>query len=160
MDLFTTNMPEALIALGILAIAIEAGILGFATLFLLFVGLGTLFTGIAMRIGLLDASWTTALVSVGLSSVILAIVAWQPMRRLQEKVHPQRQTSDFVGLSFNLTSELSADQLSSYRYSGILWTVKPGAKLPQPLPKGTKVVVTAVEVGGLYVVAENSSTDG
>ncbi|WP_438862859.1 NfeD family protein [Neptunicella sp.] len=151
MELFSENLPETLIAFGILAIAIEAGIMGFATLFLFFLGLGTLLTGIAMNVGLLESNLTSALISIGLSSVVLAIIAWRPMQQLQAKVQPQGQTSDFIGLTFTLTSDLSAERLSSYRYSGIVWAVKPGVTLKQPLTQGTKVVVTAVEVGGFYV---------
>ncbi|MBC3767694.1 NfeD family protein [Neptunicella marina] len=159
MDFFSQHLPESLIALGIILVAIEVGILGFATLFLIFIGGASLLTGLAMKAEWIEVTINNALIFTGLLSVMLAIIAWQPMKKLQSQSSKQGQTSDFVGMCFELTSELSSTQLSSYRFSGILWTVKPGEKLDGPLAPGTQVTVTAVEVGTLYVapVQDNPS---
>lgn len=159
MQFITQHLPESLIALGIILIAIEVGIMGFATLFLIFIGGASLLTGIAMKIEWIAVSMNNALIFTGLFSVVLAIVAWQPMKKLQSQSSKQGQISDIVGMCFELTSELSSSQMSSYRYSGILWTVKPGEKLDATLAVGTQVTVTAVEVGTLYVAPVSDSSN-
>ncbi|MDN4503998.1 NfeD family protein [Alteromonadaceae bacterium BrNp21-10] len=152
MEIISQNLAESFIAAGVLMIAIEAAILGFATLFLLFLGAGSLLTGLAMSFGLIEPTMINGIASVAGISVALAIALWKPMKNMQaNSVVPKNDKSDFMGLTFLLTSDLSSSALSSYRYSGIVWSVVPDSPTAEPIPAGTKVIVTGVDVGSFYV---------
>ncbi len=152
LEFFSNNIAEFFIGAGILLMAIEAGIMGFATLFLFFIGVGALVTGIAMNLEWVATEWKDGIATMAIVSAALGLLLWRPMKTLQsEGDDPKTPRSDFVGLEFELTSELSSRQVSSLKYSGILWTVKAGVPIPETLETGTKVKVTSVEVGTLYV---------
>ncbi|MFC7000774.1 NfeD family protein [Pseudobowmanella zhangzhouensis] len=105
-----------------------------------------------MNLGWVAYDWTSAFISLAVISAVITAALWKPMKNLQNQTDdPAKPHSDFVGVEFDLTSELSSKQVSSYKYSGILWAVRAGVPIPETLPSGTKVRVVSVEVGTLYV---------
>ena len=152
MEFLSQNLAESFIAAGVLMIAIEAAILGFSTLFLLFLGVGSLLTGLAMSFGLLEPTMINGVASVAAISVVLAVVLWKPMKNMQsDAAVPKNNQSDFIGLSFTLSTDLDTELPSSHRYSGIQWIVVADDTVVTPISSGTKVIVTGVDVGRFYV---------
>jgi membrane protein implicated in regulation of membrane protease activity len=145
----TDNLAQSLIALGLLMLAIEILILGFATFFLFFVGLAALISGALIYAGIVPDTVSGALLSVGLGTVLFAVVLWQPLKNLQTKVETKRVTSDLIGHSFTLTADISPHLQSVYHYSGINWRLTSD----EVLAAGTKVEVVEVEVGQFKVKA-------
>lgn len=152
MELLTENIAQSLMVIGVLALIIEAALLGFATFFLLFVGLAMLVSGLAMSIGLLSADWFTAMWSVAVLTAIFAAVLWKPLKRMQNSKSTTDIHSDFAEICFTLDSDLTSKSRYQYSYSGIQWQVKSQA----PINKGTVVKVVKKEVGVLWVEPHNS----
>lgn len=149
MDLLTHNVAQSLMVLGVLALIIEAALLGFSTFFLLFVGLAMVLSGLAMSVGLLDPSWFTALWSVAISSAVFAALLWKPLKRMQNSKTSTDIHSDFADICFTLNADLNEKSRYQYSYSGINWQVKSVA----PISQGTVVKVVKKEVGTFWVEA-------
>lgn len=150
MEFFRTeNIAEILMVLGIAALIVEVAVLGFATFVLLFLGISLLLTGLAMNIGLLEASLMTALWSNTLLTGVLAVMLWKPLRRMQNKVDHKDIDSDFADQSFVLTGDVDMRGETSHSYSGVQWKLKS----QQLIPAGTLVKVVKTEVGVMWVEA-------
>ena len=145
----TDNLAQSLIALGLLLLAIEILILGFATFVLFFVGLAALISGALIYVGVLPDTVSAALLSVGVGTVLFAVVLWKPLKNLQAKVETKKVTSDLIGHRFSLTEDISPHQQSIYHYSGINWRLTSD----EVLAAGTEVEVVEVEVGQFKVKA-------
>lgn len=145
----TDNLAQSLIAIGLLLLAIEILVLGFATFVLFFVGLAALISGALIYIGVVPDTVSGALLSVGVSTVLFAVVLWKPLKNLQAKVETKKVTSDLVGHRFTLKSDISPDQQPNYHYSGINWRLTS----EQVLAAGTEVEVVDVTVGQFKVRA-------
>lgn len=141
-------LPQILIASGIIALAVEITILGFATFILLFLGLGLLLTGLAMQVNFLSVDINHAMWSVSIVTFVSALLLWKPLRRMQSNQGSQKIESDFAKETFQLTEDVdkgSNDVL--YLYSGINWKLRSR----KPLSKGQWVKVVETEVGVLWV---------
>lgn len=145
----TDNLAQSLIGLGLLLLAIEVLILGFATFVLFFVGLGALLSGTFVYLGVIPATLTAALLSMAITTALLALVLWKPLKNLQAKVETKKVTSDLIGHRFTLTEHISSEHQPLYHYSGINWRLTSD----QPLTSGTEVEVIGVEVGQFTVKA-------
>lgn len=78
------------ITAGFILLAAEALVFGFATIIILFAGIGALITGLLMTVGVLPETWIAGVSSFGLSTGIVSILLWKPMRRLQnDNVSPR-----------------------------------------------------------------------
>ncbi|MFQ3235534.1 MAG: hypothetical protein ACI9C4_001093 [Paraglaciecola sp.] len=145
----TDNLAQSLIALGLIMLAMEILIFGFATFVLFFVGLAAVISGALIYMGVVPDTMSGALLSVGLGTVLLAAVLWQPLKNLQTKVDTKKVTNDLVGHTFTLRVDISPHQQSVYHYSGIDWRLTSD----QVLTAGTEVEVVEVEVGQFKVKA-------
>lgn len=145
----TDNLAQSLIAIGLLLLAIEVLILGFATFVLFFVGLAALISGALIFLGVVPDTVSGALLSVGISTALLAAVLWKPLKNLQAKVETKKVTSDLIGHKFILNTDISPQQQSNYHYSGINWRLTSDL----PIASGTEVEVVDVEVGQFKVKA-------
>jgi membrane protein implicated in regulation of membrane protease activity len=145
----TDNLAQSLIVLGLIMLAMEILIFGFATFVLFFVGLAAVISGALIYMGVVPDTMSGALLSVGLGTVLLAAVLWQPLKNLQTKVDTKKVTNDLVGHTFTLRVDISPHQQSVYHYSGIDWRLTSD----QVLTAGTEVEVVEVEVGQFKVKA-------
>ena len=137
------------ITAGFILLAAEALVFGFATIIILFAGIGALVTGLLMTMGVLPETWIAGVSSFGLSTGIVSILLWKPMRRLQnDNVSPQSNSSDLIGYEFVLQEDISPMKTGHHRYSGIDWTVEldPSAAADS-LPAGKRVKVASVDAG-------------
>lgn len=149
MQWISTHFAEVLMVVGILALIIEVAILGFSTFILLFFGLATFLTGLAVLIGIIPDTYTAALLTDALLTAILSLTLWKPLKRMQNIQDDKQVTSDFDGLRFYLEADLSPGTTVKHRYSGIDWSVKSNSDINA----GTEVEVTKAEVGILWVKA-------
>lgn len=147
MDYLLLHLPQTLIVLGLVLLAIEGVVLGFSTFVLLFIGLGSIITGGLMYIGLLPESLLNSLLVTAIIATIIAVFGWKPMKRMQNDVEIKQIDNDMIGHQFFLNSDLALGQTINHRYSGIDWQVRSKT----PLTAGTEVKIISMEVGLLTV---------
>lgn len=147
MEFITDNLAQSLMILGILALIIEVAVLGMSTFILLFLGMSLFATGLMMNFSLLEESLTTALWSNTIITAALALLLWQPLKRLQESSDNKEVHSDFAELSFILSADVDEQGLTTHQYSGISWQLKSN----HPIAAGTHVTVVKKEVGVMWV---------
>lgn len=142
-----THQTAFWLTFGLLLLAIEVLVFGLTTMLLLFAGLGALVTGLLIWLGLLEQTWSMGIASFGITSGVISILLWVPLRRLQKGTPPKQSVaSDFVGLELILSEDVTPDRPGRYRYSGIDWKLLPD-KTGSDLHKGDRVKVTSVDVG-------------
>jgi membrane protein implicated in regulation of membrane protease activity len=151
MEWVVNNMATILIFIGLGLLAIEVAVLGFSIMILFFIGLGCLLTGVLMFVGILPATLSSALLGVAILSIASAAGLWKPLKKMQNSVEPEDVTSDLIGHSFVLESDVSHTETGLHHFSGIEWKVKSEAEIAA----GTEVEVVKTEVGVLTVAAKN-----
>jgi membrane protein implicated in regulation of membrane protease activity len=147
MEWLNENMWQVMIFLGLAILAIEVIVLGLATFVLFFVGVACLLTGVLMWVGILPQSMIFALGSVAVFSGVLAFALWKPMKNFQNKVELKDVTSDVVGQTFTLDTDVAPDHPGTQKFSGVSWQVK----CSEALTGGTLVKVVRTAVGELTV---------
>ena len=141
-------LPQILITCGIVALAVEVAVLGFATFILFFLGLGLLLTGLMMQFSWLAVDINHAMWSVSIITLGSALLLWKPLRRMQNKPDNNKIESDFAQETFQLTGDVDSESNDVlYSYSGINWKVRSRS----PLTKGQWVKVVETAVGVLWV---------
>ena len=149
MQYILSHLPQTLVVLGLIFLVIEVLVLGFSTFVLLFVGIGTIISGLLMALGLLPETLVNALLSTAVISSLVALISWQPMKRMQNKVESHQVDNGIVGETFILEEALVLGKTVTHRYSGIDWQVKS----KQTLAAGSEVKIVSMQVGVLTVEA-------
>jgi len=147
MQYLLSHLPQTLVVVGLILLAIEVLVLGFSTFVLFFIGIASIITGLLMLTGLLPSTGLTALLAIAVISMFVALVSWQPMKRMQNKVELKQVDNGMVGHLFTLSEDLNIGETIIHNYSGIDWKVK--AK--EDLVAGTEVKIIKMEVGLLSV---------
>ncbi|MBQ4810822.1 activity regulator of membrane protease YbbK [Pseudoalteromonas luteoviolacea] len=147
MELLSSNLPQTLIVMGLIALCVEVIVLGFATFVLFFLGLSLIISGTFMHFGVFEPTLLNALWINALITSVLAAVLWKPLKNMQEQQESKSVNSDFADLQFTLEQNLSTDSQVYYQYSGIEWQLKSKSDIP----KGTHVKVVEKSVGILWV---------
>ncbi|GAA0859772.1 NfeD family protein [Aliiglaciecola litoralis] len=147
MDWLMNHLAETLVIAGLLMLAIEIAILGFATFVLFFIGMAAVIAGALMYMGVIPETIMSAVLTVAIISALDALLLWKPLKNLQQNVDNTPAKSDLIGHSFTLSEDVSPTTHTQYHYSGINWTLKS----QQPIPAGSTVKVSKVEVGVFYV---------
>lgn len=137
------------ISLGFILLTIEVLITGFGTIVFLFAGLGAIVCGLLMMAGLLPTTWLVGVATFGISTGLLSVLLWKPMKRFQDNSTPQaRQNNDLIGLQFTLQDDITLMQAGSHKYSGITWRVEIDDDSGiERIAAGQKVEVSAAHVG-------------
>ncbi|QTH73645.1 NfeD family protein [Pseudoalteromonas xiamenensis] len=149
MSWFTENLWESIAIIGIVALCIEILVFGFATFILLFLGLSCLISALSMYLGLVNESWEVALTFNAVVTVVLALLLWKPLERMQNKQDLTAVKSDFANIEFQLVEDVEPNSDNvTFSYSGISWKLKS----TQPLLKGQFVRVTKKDVGIFWVM--------
>ena len=147
MEYILSHLSQTFIVCGLIFLAIEVLVLGFSTFVLFFIGIGSIITGLLMAIGFIPETLLNSLLTTAIVSILVALLSWKPMKRMQNKVELKQVDNDMVGHQFVLTDELAIGKTITHRYSGISWQVK--AK--ETLPAGAEVEIITMEVGLLTV---------
>ena len=143
----SSNVTSVLLVAGLLMLAIEVAILGFATFVLFFVGLSALITAGIFYAGVLEATYINAFFSCAVLSAIMALLLYKPLKQMQQQVDQKSVAGDFDGLRFRITKAIAPDAPGSHKYSGVTWAVNCEA----PIAAGSEVEVTRAEVGVFHV---------
>jgi len=147
MHYILSHLPQTLVVVGLIFLAIEVLVLGFSTFVLFFIGIASIVSAGLMALGLIPATGLTALLATAIIATIVAFVSWKPMKRMQNKVEVKQIDNDIIGQCFFLSEALPLGQAITHHYSGIDWQVR--AK--EALPIGTEVKIIKMEVGLLTV---------
>lgn len=137
------------IATGFVLLAMEVLLFGFTTIIFMFAGVGAIITGLLMMVGVLDQTWISGLSSFGISTGIVSILLWKPLRKLQDNHTPaNKQSSDFVGHEFVLKEDISLTHPGRYRFSGVDWKVEiDSTSVLDNLSAGERVKVVSLDAG-------------
>lgn len=148
-ELINNNLSGFWFTLGFVLLAIEILAFAFGTGVLLFGGIGALITGALMATGVVPATWLAGVACFSIASVVTALLLWWPLKKLQSGAElGQDRSSDLIGHTFYLDTDLTPRQPSQTRYSGVDWKVLlADASEEDFLGSGTKVTVTAVNAG-------------
>ena len=93
-----THQPEFWIMLGFSMLVIEVST-GFITGLLLFGGIGAVMTGLLMLAGVINETWETGIASTAISAVVIALLLWKPLKKMQNADIPRKDnSSDFSRL--------------------------------------------------------------
>lgn len=152
-DLVSSNQAAIWFVVGFLLLAIDALAFGFASGVLLFVGLGAVVTGALLWFGLVPNAFIVAVACFAISTAVITAILWGPLKRLQSTGELGKdRSSDIIGHSFNLNSDISRTVSGEQKYSGINWRVEPATDLAEDsIAAGTRVEVRAVSVGVFFV---------
>lgn len=152
-DIILANQAAAWIGVGFLLLAIEALAFGFSSGVLLFGSLGAIITGALLWFGLVPDSFIAAIACFAISTAAVTALLWAPLKRLQSGAElGHDRSSDIIGHTFILSSDISRTTWGEQKYSGIKWTVKPAEELSDDaISTGVQVKVTAVSVGVFFV---------
>lgn len=153
MDAFFSNQAMLWLSLGFLLLAIEAIAFGFASGLLLFGSLGAILTGALIWFTLVPNHFIAAVACFAISTTLIALLLWKPLKRLQSGAElGHDRSSDLIGHSFVLSTDIHQNLSGNQKYSGINWRVEPAAELTEKsITAGTRVNVTAVSVGVFFV---------
>jgi len=154
-EYFETHMYAFWFTVGFSLFALELLVLGAATGFVLFLGLGALLTGGLLWIELIPPTWLSSIATFTISSIIISTLLWKPFIKLQHarEIPKKDNTSDLVGHEFRLTDDITFDNPGVTRYSGIEWHVYiDNSYENSPIKAGTLVTVTSLDAGKFYVV--------
>lgn len=142
------HQTEFWLVCGLMMLSLEV-ITGFTTGIFLFGGMAALVTGGLMSIGVLPQNLVAGISCTGLGSGIIALLLWRPLKRLQgDRRAAKDNSSDLVGYTFVLESDVSKINPSVTQYSGVTWTVKIDQDAGvDELTAGQTVAVSSVDVG-------------
>jgi membrane protein implicated in regulation of membrane protease activity len=149
MSWMTENLAQVLLVAGLLLLAIEVMVLGFATFFLFFLGVALALTASFMWMGMIPESLLAGALTVSLLTIISALVLWRPLKRMQNTVEVKPVTSDLVGYRFFLKQKIGPNHPGRHAYSGITWSVLAATEIEA----NTQVEVVTVNVGEFIVKA-------
>ena len=147
MEILTQNMAQSLLVAGLLVLVLEVFVLGFATFFLFFLGLGMIGTGLVFFSGLVADTGTNAIIIVAILSSVSTALLWQPLKKMQNNVDHKPVKGDLIGHRFSLQQSLSQKSSVDHQYSGINWKVSSD----QTLAAGDEVEVIEIGVGKMKV---------
>lgn len=152
-DIIVANQTAVWIGVGFLLLAIEALAFGFSSGILLFGSLGAIITGVLLWLGIVPDSFVAAIACFAISTAAVTAALWIPLKRMQSGTElGNDRSSDIIGHTFILSSDINRTTWSEQKYSGIKWNVKPADDLANDsISAGTQVKVTAVTVGAFFV---------
>jgi hypothetical protein len=122
---------------------------------LLSLGVASFLAATLLALGLLPDSWPAMLSALAISTLLLAVLLWKPLRKLQHgknKLQESSAISDFVGTRLTLTEAASKTSSTPVQFSGVSWQLKLAPDCPvETLPAGTEVQISSATVGLLLV---------
>lgn len=151
-DYIVNHQAEFWIITGFVLLALEV-VTGFTVGVFLFGGLGALTTGLLMTFAVLPETWTAGISCTGISSGIITVLLWQPLKKLQGNRRPGKDnSSDLIGFEFVVDSDITMNKPGTTKYSGISWKVEIDKDADvDTIQAGQRVSVSSVEVGKFKV---------
>lgn len=121
MEYFLENPDHLWYLIAGVSFVIELSIMGLSGP-LLFFALASFGTGILVSVGFIDG-WKSEVLTVGLLTAVIAVVLWKPLKSLQNSKRKTDDSSDMIGLTVLVSSEINSTS-GSIRYSGIDWQAR------------------------------------
>jgi membrane protein implicated in regulation of membrane protease activity len=118
---FTENPQNIYFIAGSICLLIELGVLGMSGP-LLFISIASFATGFMVLNGFIE-QWGFGLLSIGVISLLSAIVLWKPLKNFQKRSDKIDDSSDMVGKHVMTVSEVSSIS-GEIRYSGLNWQAR------------------------------------
>ena len=155
LEYFNENPESFWFTLGALALVIELMVLGMSTIILFMLGLGALATGTLIYTGIIGDGWLLGAAVTGIIAFVSGVLLWKPLKRYQEADAPSSgESTDFIGMEFNLSTLLDKENNSTHQFSGVTWRVElDREEADKSLAAGDRVKVVALHPG-IMVVAQ------
>ena len=115
------NHDQTFYLIGGVSLVVELALLGLGGP-LLFFGLAAFFTGALSSFGVISG-WDLEIFTLAISTAILAIVLWRPLRNFQNAGGGPDTSSDMIGLNVPAATDISRSG-GKIRYSGIDWNAR------------------------------------
>lgn len=149
LDYFAQNHDKLLYALAGIILVIELTVLGLGGP-LLFIGIACAITGVFVTTGLLG-SWEAEVFSVGILSLISAVLLWKPLKQLQGPNKVSDSSSDMIGQIVPVSESVTRNG-GSIRHSGINWQARlDSSSNVDTLESGERVEICGVD-GNVMIV--------
>lgn len=147
-DYIVSHQAEFWLVMGFALLAAEV-VTGFTVGVFLFAGMGALVTGGLMSFGVLAETWVAGISCTGISTGVITAVLWKPLKNLQgDRPIGKDNSSDLIGHTFVVDSDISVTKPGSTNYSGISWKVEIDQNAGvDTIDAGQSVMVSSVEVG-------------
>ena len=153
MDYFIQNHDKLLYLIAGLSLLLELTLMGLSGP-LLFFSIGCAVTGVLSSYGVLD-NWESEVLSVGIFSVLSALVLWRPLKRFQGSEPVSDTSSDMIGQIVPVSEEVTLHG-GRIRHSGINWQARlDGDSTVEKLEVGLRVEISGVD-GNVMIVRETS----
>lgn len=151
-DYIVSHQSEFWLVFGFALLALEV-VTGFTVGVFLFAGLGALTTGGLMSFGLLPETWIAGIACTGISTGVITAVLWKQLKKLQGgRAIEKDNSSDLIGHTFVVESDISVTKPGLTNYSGISWKVEIDRNAGvDTIEAGKSVTVSSVEVGAFKV---------
>ena len=148
-EYFAQNHDKLLYALAGIILVIELTVLGLGGP-LLFIGIACAITGVFVTTGLLG-SWEAEVFSVGILSLISAVLLWKPLKQLQGPNKVSDSSSDMIGQIVPVSEQVTRNG-GSIRHSGINWQARlDSSSNVDTLESGERVEICGVD-GNVMIV--------
>lgn len=145
---FSQHQDHFLYALAGVCLLLDLSILGMSGP-LLFIALASLLTGAMVSVQLVQG-WEQALTSLGILSVLIAVLLWKPLKKFQNARSAPDTSSDMIGRELQVTLPVTHSE-GRVAYSGIEWQARLDASCHQPIAIGSRARVVGVN-GSLLIV--------
>jgi membrane protein implicated in regulation of membrane protease activity len=149
-EYFLNNHDKLFFAIAGASLVIELTIMGLSGV-LLFFSIACAITGILISTGIIT-HWEFEILSVGLLSVLSALILWKPLKRFQgSKTTVSDSSSDMIGQIVPVADEVTENG-GTIRHSGINWQARlDNNSTVKPLESGKRVEISAVD-GNVMIV--------
>jgi len=147
-DYIVNHQSEFWLLLGFALLAVEV-VTGLTIGVFLFAGLGAITTGLLMNFALIPETWIAGVACTGISSGIITLLLWKPLKALQGKNSTEKDnSSDLIGYEFITENDVSISQPGTTNYSGLSWKVEIDKDAGvDTIESGQRVTVSSVDVG-------------
>lgn len=147
-DYIASHQAEFWLVVGFALLAAEV-LTGFTVGVFLFAGLGAVVTGGLMSFGALPETWIAGISSTGISTGVITALLWKQLKKLQgDRPVEKDNSSDLIGHTFVIDSDITKIKPGSTTYSGISWKVEIDKDAGvDTIETGKSVTVSSVEVG-------------
>jgi len=121
MQTFLENHQLIWYAIAGLSLVFELGIMGLSGP-LLFFAIASAITGILVNVGFING-WQSEILTVGLSTAIITLLLWKPLKKIQNSRSKTDNSSDMIGLQVPASDDITKIS-GSVRYSGVNWNAR------------------------------------
>jgi len=116
---------------------------------LLFFAMACFLTAVLISLGVVSG-WEAEAFTVGISTAVIALTLWKPLKRFQNSGGGTDTSSDMIGKQVTTRSEVNSSS-GSIRYSGIDWNSRLAEGLQVNIPTDTVCKIVGVE-GNVMIV--------